>query len=501
VADKRLQLTALDRLIGWLSPEAGLKRAAARAMLRSYEAATPGRRTEHRKRTNAGPEAAADPYRAALRAQARDFVRNDRWAPKILRTLHANVWGTGIVPRLAGEAAQSPAIKRAAMDAWARFDETCDPEGRLDFGGLGKMAVRAMFQDGEVLIRLRVTASGLKLQVLEADHLDSSRTSLQAPNGNRIINGVEYAGDGTRAAYWLYENHPGETDGALSRGGLRSVRVPAHEVIHLFEALRPGQVRGVSVFAPALMTLGDLGDLAEAALLRQKLAACFGAFVKSPAGPTRTPLGATTTDSEGRRVETLSPGLVQYLDPGDEVTFPDLPDAAGLIDFMKMELHAAASATGITYAQLTGDLSSANYSSLKAGRMEFFQLVDDWQWHTTIPVLCRPVWRMVQLFNDARPAGAVWPAEWMPPARPLIDPPRETSAMIEARRAGLTTLERVIAQTHGVSLDEHLDQLKRERDAIAARGLVLTSDAASETAPSADPAAALVQALAAQTET
>ena len=42
---------------------------------------------------------------------------------------------------------------------------------------------------------------------------------------------------------------------------LEPSRVPAEDILHVFEPLVPGQVRGISRFAPVLLRLRDLDEL------------------------------------------------------------------------------------------------------------------------------------------------------------------------------------------------------------------------------------------------
>ena len=66
-----------------------------------------------------------------------------------------------------------------------------------------------------------------------------------------VVQGVEFDALGRRRAYWLYPVHPGEV-AMFRRASLTSQPVPAASVLHLFDRLRPGQVRGVPWFAPVM---------------------------------------------------------------------------------------------------------------------------------------------------------------------------------------------------------------------------------------------------------
>ena len=53
------------------------------------------------------------------------------------------------------------------------------------------------------------------------------------------------------------------------------------------------------------------------------------------------------------RIEELAPGMVQYLSPGEKLTFTNPSASQGDIGYVADRLHAIAAGIGITYEQLT----------------------------------------------------------------------------------------------------------------------------------------------------
>jgi len=81
---------------------------------------------------------------------------------------------------------------------------------------------------------------------------------------------------------------------------------------------------------------------------------------------------------------------------------------------MRLQLHAIAAGVGLTYELLTGDLSQVNYSSIRAGLIEFRRRMEALQWQLLVPGLCQPVWRRFVLAAQAAgklPDGAIG-ADW-----------------------------------------------------------------------------------------
>lgn len=490
-------MSLLDRTIEAFSPRWAAERAYYRSVIdmsRAYDAARTGRRTDGWTATGAAANAEIGPQAARIRQRARELVRNNPYAMKATRSLAANMVGAGIVPRL--DTSDREAKARARSD-WNAFSENCDPEGLSDFYGMQSLVVRTFVESGEALILWlpRPSRAGLRVplqcRVLEPDHLDASKTEA-LNNGGMIVQGVEYDADGRRVAYWLFDQHPGDSMPSI-RLRYQSQRVPAMYVDHVFERLRPGQARGVSMFAPSALKMRDVADYDEAESVRKKIEACFAAFVTREAGAVSSPLtGKSEKDQAGRRTERLSPGMIQYLSPGEEVTFGTPSTSAGYASYLKVQLHAVAAGIGTTYEQLTGDLEGVNYSSIREGKVEFWQCLDVWQWLMLIPQLCRPAWRRVQDMRVAagleRPA-AIGSAVWAPPKRHWVDPVKDVRGKIESIRGGLTTLRDAIAET-GEDPDEQIAEIVETNAVLDAGQIVLDSD------PRKTSAAGLTQARA-----
>ena len=315
-------MNPVDRIVEWLSPAAGLSRARARAameVVRAYEGARVTRRTSGWVSAGSSANAEIGPALATLRNRARDLVRNNPYANHALATLATKSIGTGIMAR----------PDKGAASAWKSFVKTADFEGQLDFYGLQHLIARCAYESGECIVR-RIRTRGdngevpLKLQVLEGDYIDSTRFGPSSVGGNYIIAGVEIDALGRRVAYWLYDRHPGEVL-PMPKNWL-SQRVDASEVLHFYEKLRPGQLRGVPRLASAMIKARDLDEYEEAELVRKKIEACFVAFVTGSSAQTLVP--ATTDAGTQQRVETISPGLIKYLGEESDVKFGS-PSASG----------------------------------------------------------------------------------------------------------------------------------------------------------------------------
>lgn len=469
-----MKITRWDRFTGALAPAWTLSRLKMRATLdaleaRGYEAAAPGRRTSGWNRSRGDANAVGGVALHELRIHARDLARNNGWARKARRTIANHTVGTGILPRFVGDNA---AAAGALWREWAG-SRWVDSEGRRSFYALQNLTIGSTVTDGEFLLRRRWRRPTddlllpFQIQALEVDHLDTTKNADKGLQGGPIVQGVEYDGTGERCAYWLFPEHPGST-----RGSAQSIRIKAADVIHVFHAERAGQARGVSWFGAGIVPLKDLDEYEDASLVRQKIAACFAAFVKDLSG-LASPTGAP--DPADALVERFEPGMIAKLPIGKEIDFAN-PPAVTDTRFDMQTLRKVAAALGVTYEDLTGDYSQVNFSSGRLGRLAHWADVGMWQHLMLIPQVCDGV---LGWFSEAAMAvgklQAPARAEWTAPPMPMLDPDKEALAYTRMVRAGLMSLNEAVRE-RGYDPDTHWAEIAKgnaERDAL---GLVLDSD-------------------------
>lgn len=410
----------------------------------------------------AGPNTITQSMGGSLRNRARDMVRNDAHCARAVSVLVNNLVGTGLVPTAIGskddQRVQARADVANAWWAWWGQRGQADVEGQHTIDGLIATAVRGLVESGEVLVRRVVDRSAgrvpYRLEILEAELLDESKTE-PTDGGGQIVQGVELDARGRRVAYWLLPQHPGE--GTAIRSAYRpSVRVPAEDVIHLFVPLRPRQIRGIPWLAPVLASKRDLADYEAYELLRKKTEAAVVAFVIPPEGfegdtsaaDEEDGIAPSVEDADGNLVEDLQPGLIARLRRGKDVRFNQPTIPGGYPEYKRAMLQSIAVGAGVSYEQLTGDLSQANYSSLRAGLLEFWRLVEMYQWTHIVPVLCDRLWSWCM--EGAYLTGALdtptVPVEWSAPRRQSVDPSKDTLADVMDVRALFVPLDDKIAE-------------------------------------------------------
>jgi len=457
----------LDRIIAWFDPARASRRVSARMSMRAaerfaYEGARSTRRTAGWIAHDTGPNAEISGAASKLRARSRDLVRNNAYASRAVAAITQNSVGTGIIARTQ---------QQGAASMWKRWGEICDADGVLDFYGLQALVARTVVESGECLVRFRPRRPEdginppLQLQALEPDYLDSSKTG--PTDTGYSIQGIQYDLIGRRIGYWLYDRHPGEASTLIGSTLQASSFVPADQVLHIYRKDRPGQERGVPWLAPVIMRMRDLDDYEEAELVRKKIEACFAAFILG-GDPGRT-LG--TSQMQGsQRIETFEPGMIAYLGDGEDVRFATPQPSAGYPDYVRHQLRSIAAGLGVPYEVLTGDLSQTNYSSIRAGMLEFRRMIDQFRWQILIPQFCQPVWDRVMSL-----AGIEASVSWTPPKWEWVDPAKEAAAVQTNIRNGLTTLREAISEM-GYDPDEQLAEIAATNEALDKLGIILDCD-------------------------
>jgi lambda family phage portal protein len=422
---------------------------------------------------SANTEVAGDAATVARRA--RDAVRNDPYASRIVDLWTGNAVGAGITTRW------PDAAHTAAWRRWA--DSTaCDAEGRLDLYGLQALAMRAVVESGECFIRLlpsEVTPAnpvGLRLQVLESDHLDASRIGML--DGLATLHGISLDDAGAPAAYWLFRRHPGVWWPGLP-GPWASEAIPARDVLHLYRKRRPGQLRDVSWLAPVLARLRDLGDYEAALLMKAKIEACLAAVVSEEGDEALTGAAAgLLRDAQGRTVESFEPGMILYRRGVGSVEVVNPSGGGSHAAFARRTLEAAAVGAGLTYDQVSGDLTQANYSSLRAGKIEFRRLCEQVQYGMLIPMLVRPI---AERFHAQGALLGLWGAEMpegvshVPPAHEMIDPLKDTAALIAQVRAGFVPQPEAVG-AFGYDFRQVVELIREANALLDGAGVSLDTD-------------------------
>ena len=413
-------------------------------------------------------EASASTYR--LRQRSRYYGENNPYFQAAIRALATNAVAAGIV---AASTHPDPATRALLSQLFAQFAARADFDGLTNLGGLESAFMSDLARDGEALAIMRNTDAGLAIQRLPVEFLDETQTR-DLGGGAYIQNGVEFGPEGRRA-YHIFPSAPANS----SAQTIQSIRVPAEDVLHIFEARGAGQCRGTPWGAAALKRIGEIDQLEDALLVGTKTAAMMCAFITDEFGSSTLPFdgeqsGSTLTSG-------MEPGAILNMGAGKKITTTAPAQAAQGVEFLASQIRAVASAFGVPPHLIDSDYSRANYSSLRASLVSYAARLDQIVHTILVPQLLNRIWRRWITTEILRGAIAapdfetnpdVWfGVEWFPPAPPVADEIKAAQADVLQITNGLKSRSQAIRERGYVP--EALDE---ERAADAERATAMGLD-------------------------
>ena len=421
-------------------------------------------------------------------ARARHLVRNNGYAKAAIRSWSSSTVGAGIKP---SSLIPDEAIKEAVHAAWNYWTDEADAEGVTDFYGLTRRVTREAYLAGEAFVRLRPRfpqdglSVPLQLQMLPSEQLPLSKIEM-APNGNPIRLGIEFDRNlrEKRVAYWFYRANPLDTTLTFNEAMLAGelTRVPAEEIIHVFDPLEAGQIRGLTGFHAAINKLFHMDLYDEAELERKKQISRYAAFVTTP--DDRDPqTGSPLTPRPEDDASVYGPGATVLLYPGEDIKFSAPGEVGSSYEpFQYRTLLQICAALGVPYAELSSDLQKATYASSRAGLLAFRQEVEAFQHGVLVFQFLRHIW--MRWLEAAVLAGAVpisagdytarprfyLAMKAITPRAPWVDPLKDRQAEVLAMRAGIKSPQDVI-EAEGYDLEETYRRIAEAKALATSLGL------------------------------
>ena len=499
----------IDSIVSAVSPASAIKRELARAYLSDlrtpnidfaagvnpwglrsdmYAAAKTNRMTGGWFATNMDVNKIIAASSPTVRARVRQLVRDFPYFKRAKQIITDYTVGSEIVYQChildtAGNFDKK--IIQQVEDAFNFWKDEADFSGRLHYSEMMRLAKDQDSESGEFMIIKRFSKRPgayipYSLQMIEADWLTSyGATPIGGPATSIIDQGIEY----DKATGRIIAYHFTDPD-----GWGRVDKVPASDVIHGFETLRPGQLRGISSFATAVVLANDLESMIGSTVDTAKLAAKWLAIVET-ADPlsrqisnTMVPpgLAGLTPDTSPQKIEYLENAIIEYLRPGEKITLSQNPNpSANFGPFVRLILTMVAITAGIPYEMLSADYEGLNYSVSRAKRNDFaFELRPRITRH--VRHYCMPTFRP---FLDIAVLAGKLPfpkyftnpapylrCEWQGPGMESIDPARETKSWIDQIAAGLRSPQE-IAASRGRNLEDIYKEILVAKELAEEMGL------------------------------
>ncbi len=417
-----------------------------------------------------------------MQMRSRELCENNDYAKKFLHMMVANVIGNqGIklqcqfVDNNGKPDLNDQAFVEKHWQKWASRDN-CSIDGKLSWLEIQELIVRTLARDGEVLIQKIISKNngiyGLKLRVLECDHLDITHNA-QLKNGKRIVMGIELDANDKPLAYWLSNSHPGDNSGGIYK---TRQRIAAENIIHLYKTDRPGQLRGVPMMHSSIRRLNMLGGYEEAELVAARVGASKMGFYTNADGDSYTADDADPNAQEydeGELVQEATPGTFEQLPDGVSFqTFDPQHPTAAFPDFNKSMLRGASSGLNVAYNTLANDLEGVNFSSIRSGVLEEreqWRQIQNW----LADVVHNDIYKtwlshnfylgVFKVLPLAKLATKFSEHRWQPRGFNWVDPLKDIKASGEEYALGTTSLSE-IAASKGKDLNDIFKQRQADEE-------------------------------------
>lgn len=472
-----------------------------------------------------------------LRQRCRMLYMAAPLATSAINTNRTKIVGTGLTLKstidrdvlgLSPEAAKEWQRRTEAEFAlWAEKKQNCDALATNNFASLQQLALKSWLLSGDVFAVLQrvdptpLCPYTLRLHLVEADRISTpieygqvvtsgGSTEGMVPEGkpgagNRIYDGVEVDKQGRVVAYYICNVYPRQITAEVpewTRVLAFGARTGAPNILHIMDAERPDQYRGVPYLAPVIEPLLQLRRYTESDLQAALVQSMFTAWVKTESDPADIPfneVGAgnvagpdgsinldggalndnlSTDDSEYE----MGPGTVLHLKDGEDVVFgnPNIP-TSGYETFVKTNAKIIGAGLELPYDVLIKEFNSS-YSASRGALLETWETVKmrrSW----FVDDFCQPVYELwlteavargrIQapgFFSDPLIHDAWCGARWIGPVQGQLDPQKEANAALTLIDRGIKTHEQVTRELSGGDWTANVEQLAQENALLRQAG-------------------------------
>lgn len=459
-----------------------------------------------------------NPVKETLDARSRDMVRNDPLISSAIDLYRNGVVGNKFIlnskpnGRILGWDDQAVEAVQGELEAlfeiYAHSDQNhVDIARKMNLTDIVRLGTGSNVFSGEFLGAFHWRPErqfGTVFQVIDPDRLSNPDYAMDT---DRIRGGVEFDRYGMPLAYHVRTSHP--SDHYIGSGVAKWQRIPARTafgrpmVLHIFEALRADQSRGVAKMVAALRQMKMTAKFSDVVLQNAVIQATIAAVIESDRGPAEVfaQLGmdemqdpnivATMMDTYGRsyaasvanyaktgNVARLNGAMIPHLHPGTKLNVKSLGDGTLGTDFEDSLIRKIAAALGVSSQELAKNMSDTTFAGAKAALGQSFiqyqsvkrstpdkignAIFRNWTEEvvnrgliTSLPQSAKAAGWIYQGFN----LDALVRCTWIGAARSSIDKLNDAKTTEILMRLGLTTMEdecakdgkdyrEVIAQQH-----------------------------------------------------
>ena len=528
-----------EKMICRVSPEAGVKRAEARAKLAKIELQSQtvdaisqvlGTHVENSGYSHGGASrrktfAAAWKYesissredieanRKILRQRSRDLSMNSPVGAAAINTTRTNCIGEGLIPKpkidyeylglSKDEARELEKQIKKEFSLWAE-NTFCDSNDQNNFYELQQIAFLDWLRNGEEFALIQYEKEQpympyqLRIRLIEADRVSTPDTfggdydgyDRKLDSGNQIMNGVEITSTGKVIAYYICSKFPESNDygpATWTRVVKRGRRTGNPNILHIFNAERGEQYRGVPFLAPVIESIKQLTRYTEAEITAAVLNSMLAIFITTEDGSIPEGFGGAEDDEEIDNEELLEKeddeiqigaGTVNFLKPGEKVESVSTNHPSQNFDgFAKAMAKYIGAALEIAPEVLLKEFRN-NFSASKGAMNETwkaFKMRRKW----FVNDFCQEIYVLwfseavskgrihaPGFFNDPLIRKAYTNCTWVGPTQGQIDPVKEVNAAVTRVHEGFSTREDECAALNGSDYEDNVRTLEIENEKL-----------------------------------
>lgn len=517
-------MNVVDKVVEYFNPIAAGRRAAARISLDAirnygYSEGAASRKKKSMKNwhnESASPQSDIDMNLDLMRRRSRSSYYTSPIATSAIHTNRDHVIGPGlkVVPKIdykfigidRERAAELERDIKFKFNTWASRKNCCIT-GQNTFFELQQIALMTWLMSGECFVFPMYVNNPdsdfeLTIKLMEGDLISNPNSNAEfvdiyrknPENGNRIYNGVEIDDLDRVVAYHVASDYSDRSLASISW-----IRVPAYgeqtgnpNVLHVFNAIRPNQYRGIPYLAPVIEDIKQLRRYQDAEIMAALINGLFSVFIKTEDGE---PPAFEGVDDESFSVQTsggkplefdkgksndldIGNGNINVLRPGESIEVVDGKRPSSNFDaFIQSVCMTVGAALDIPNELLLKKFS-ASYSASRGALLEawnFFSMNRTW----FADSFCNPIYRLwlneavvkgiIDLpgyFDNRYIRDAYSRAEWPGPSPGQLDPTKEVEASLMKMKAGLSNGEKEAIELNGTDYEENLEQLAAERQTM-----------------------------------
>lgn len=522
-------MNVIDRTVAFFDPVAAVRRTAARATLQAvtnygYSEGAASRKKKTMKNwrnESASPQSDIDMNLDLMRRRSRSAYYTSPIATSAINTNRDHVIGSGLklVPKIdykfigisREKASDLERDIKFKFNTWAN-SKNCCITGNNTFYELQQIALMTWLMSGECFaIPMYVDNPDsdiqLTIKLLEGDLIYNPGSSaefvdiyrINPETNNRIYNGIEISANDRVVAYHVADNYSDRPLASISWE-----RIPAYgeltglpNVLHVFNAIRPQQYRGIPYLAPVIEDIKQLRRYEDAEIMAAVINGLFSVFITTTNGE---PLAFEGLDDSQFSAQTSSGlplqgerrtdldldignGNINVLRPGESINVVDGKRPSSNFDSFVQSICMTTGAALDIPNELLLKRFSASYSASRGALLEawnFFSMNRTWfsdsfnnpiykRWlHEAV---AKGIIDLPGFFDNRYIREAYSRAEWPGPSQGQLDPTKEVAASISKMAAGLSNGEKEAIELNGTDYEENLEQIAAERQTMDRLGI------------------------------